>query len=383
MQPLFPIKSLYIDFDAFFANVEKQVEPSIRMRPVGITALDSDYSALITVYVEFNQRIVQQINQHVPVKKIWSIDEMECELIGREQSRAQDIAIAIQDSLRLNIGAFVTPSIGLAPNQFLAKIAAEMDKPNGFVILRAQDLPTPLFRLKLKDLPGISDNIEARLNKANVKSVKDLWHISPKHARAIWGNVDGERLWAQLHGHYTETPPTKRRMFGHSRVLSGAFKEPDKALECLRLLTVKAAHRLRRENYTTAALSISVKVQTRGQSKGFRWSANTQFSPCRDDRSILAHMHKLYEKGIREARPWRLRHVSVMLHDIATSSERGRDLFEDPAQRNWEHLSDVMDAFNRKHGGALIHLGTRPKIPGGYAGAKIAFGRIPDKEDFF
>jgi len=161
------IANLYIDFDAFFANVEKQIEPSIRMRPVGVTALNSDHSALITccymakragvkrgmrvheareicpdiairiarpdIYVEFNHRIAAQINKHVPVKKIWSIDEMECELIGRERLRAQDIVMAIQDDLRRNIGPYVTPSIGLAPNQFLAKIAAEMEKPNGFV----------------------------------------------------------------------------------------------------------------------------------------------------------------------------------------------------------------------------------------------------------
>jgi len=43
------LASLYIDFDAFFANVEKQIEPSIRMKPLGITALNGEYSALITV----------------------------------------------------------------------------------------------------------------------------------------------------------------------------------------------------------------------------------------------------------------------------------------------------------------------------------------------
>lgn len=408
---------LYIDFDAFFANVEKQIDPSIRTRPLGVTALDSEYSALITccymakragvkrgmrvhdareicpdivirvarpdVYVEFNRRIAECINQHLPVKKIWSIDEMECELIGKEQARAQEIALAIRDDLQRTIGAYVTPSIGLAPNQFLAKVAAEMEKPSGFVVLRAQDLPTPLFRLALTDLPGISSNMEARLNKAGVMSIDDFWNISPKHARAIWGSVEGERMWAQLRGLRVERPATQRRMFGHSRVLSGGFKSPDKALDCLRLLTVKAAHRLRREGYTAAALSVSFKVQIRGTSKGHRWSGDAQFAPCRDDHSFLTHMHKIYNRGIEQTQPWALRHVSVMLHDIARPNERGRDLFEDDTQRNWELLSDVMDKFNRKHGGAIIHLGTRPKIPGGYAGAKIAFGRIPDKEDFF
>jgi len=284
MQSPTTINSLYIDFDAFFANVEKQVEPAIRARPVGITALGSEHSALITrcymakragitrgmrvseareacpdiairvarpdVYVDIHNKIIDEVNSHVPVKKVWSIDEMECELIGQERDRAYEIGLAIQNGLRRNIGAYITPSIGLAPNQFLAKVAAELEKPNGFVMLRAEDLPGPLLKLKLSDLPGISSGMGKRLSAAGILSVEDFWNISAKHARAIWGNVEGERMWAQLHGYKIERPATTRRMFGHSRVLSGEFKNPRRAIDCLRLLTVKAANRLRRENYT-------------------------------------------------------------------------------------------------------------------------------------
>lgn len=406
------IANLYIDFDAFFANVEKQLEPAIRVRPVGITALGSEYSALITrcymakrsgikrgmrvseareacpdiairvarpdVYVQIHNKIIEEVNRHIPVKKVWSIDEMECELIGRERGRAYEIGLAIQDGLRRNIGPYVTPSIGLAPNQFLAKVAAELEKPNGFVMLRREDLPGPLLRLKLSDLPGISTGMEKRLNAAGVTSVEAFWNISSKHARAIWNNVEGERMWAQLHGYHVERPPTKRRMFGHSRVLSGEFKDPKRAIDCLRLLTVKAANRLRRENYTAGAMTVSFKDQEKR-----RWSRDIHFAPCRDDHSFLKHMHLLYEAGLAEVRPYRLRHVYVMLHDIASPTERGRDLFEDQDTRDWDKLTDVMDSLNRKEKKAVIHLGPRAKIPGGYAGAKIAFGRVPDAEDFY
>ena len=412
MQPVSSINALYIDFDAFFANVEKQIEPAIRSRPVGVTALGSEHSALITrcymakragitrgmrvseardacpdiairvarpdVYVEIHNKIIAEVNNHVPVKKVWSIDEMECELIGRERERVHELGLAIQDGLRRNIGAYVTPSIGLAPNQFLAKVAAELEKPNGFVMLRAEDLPGPLFNLKLSDLPGISNGMEKRLSAAGILSVEDFWKISAKHARAIWGNIEGERMWAQLHGHRVERPATTRRMFGHSRVLSGEFKDPKRAVDCLRLLTVKAANRLRRENYTAAAMSVSLRNQDKQ-----RWTGETQFAPCRDDHSFLKHMHRLYDRGLTEMRPRRLAGVYVMLHNIALPTERGRDLFEDQDTRDWDTLTDVMDSFNRKERKAVIHLGPRHKIPGGYAGAKIAFGRVPDAEDFF
>ena len=89
-------------------------------------------------------------------------------------------------------------------------------------------------------------------------------------------------MWAQLHGYAVERPRTTRRMFGHSRVLSGEFKDPKRADDCLRLLTVKAANRLRRESYTAAAMSVSFKDQDKR-----RWSYETQFAPCRDDHSLL------------------------------------------------------------------------------------------------
>jgi len=286
--------------------------------------------------------------------------------------------LAIQEGLRRNIGAYITSSIGLAPNQFLAKVAAELEKPNGFVMLRLEDLPGPLLRLKLSDLPGISTGMEKRLRSAGVYSVENFWNISAKHARAIWRNIEGERMWAQLHGYQIERPPTKRRMFGHSRVLSGEYKDPRRAIDCLRLLTVKAANRLRRENYTAAAMSVSFKCQNKR-----RWSGKTTFSPCRDDHSLLGHMHRLYEQGLDEVCPHRLASVYVVLHEIALPTQRGQDLFEEQDTRNWDKLTDVMDNFNRKEQKAVIHLGPRHKIPGGYAGAKIAFGRVPEAEDFF
>lgn len=104
MQPPTSINSLYIDFDAFFANVEKQIDPTIRARPVGVTALGSEHSALITrcyiakragitrgmrvsearkvcpdiairvarpdIYVDIHNQIIDEVNKHVPVKKV-------------------------------------------------------------------------------------------------------------------------------------------------------------------------------------------------------------------------------------------------------------------------------------------------------------------------
>ena len=411
------IETLYIDFDAFFANVEKQLDPALRHKPVGITALASEHSVLITccydakaagikrgmrvieareicphiiirqarpdVYVDVHNQILAEINRYVPVAKVWSIDEAECRLIGSERQNAKALALRIREGLAANVGSYITPSIGLGPNQFLAKVAAEMNKPNGLTLLHPDILPGPLLGLSLTDLPGISGNMETRLHAAGVTTVWDLWNISAKHARKIWGNVEGERLWSQLRGYAVERPPTQKRMFGHSRVLSGEFKDPVRAIDCLHLLTVKAAFRLRRAGFLAGSLSISLRTN-----EAPRWHGSRNFAPVADDFTFVRHMRALYDEGLSAlGRPHRLKSTSIMLHGLSRPQDLAYDMFarhdQSVKQETFDRLMGVIDGLNMKHGRALLHVGARAKLPGGYAGAKIAFGRVPDKEDFY
>ena len=217
--------------------------------------------------------------------------------------------------------------------------------------------------------------------QADVCSLEALWGLSPKHARAIWGSVEGERMWAQLRGYAVSRPETERRMFGHGRILSSDWRQPEKARDCLRLLTAKAARRLRRENYTASALSISLATQD-----GRRWGGETRFFPARDDHTFLREMGRLYEAGLEALAQPRLKKLSVMLHAIHAVGTTSEDLFEQAEARTerkrWETLTDAMDKLNAKNESCVVSLGIRKEPPGGYAGAKIAFGRVPDLNDF-
>ncbi|MFN3313330.1 MAG: Y-family DNA polymerase [Hyphomonas sp.] len=409
------IEALYIDFDSFFANAEKQLCPELRGRPVGVIPLQSEHSSLIACcpeakrhgvrrgssvqeakelcpgialpvarhdeYVKLHHRILEELDRHVPVKKVWSVDEMEFELIGAERCNAADIAMSIRAGLKERIGPWVTVSIGLAPNQFLAKVAAEMNKPEGFITLSPQDLPGPLLGLELDDLPGISSRMSGRLGRAGVKTVEQLWNLSPKQARAIWNSVEGERFWAQLRGYAVERPGTEKRMFGHGRILSSDWRQPAKARDCLRLLTAKAARRLRQEGYLARALNISISGQTDQY-----WDGGMTFSPSRDDYTFLQMACRLFDTGVSELGARQVRKVSVVLHGISRPGETSGDLFEQSQlsaeRRRWERITDAMDALNTRNGACVVSLGVRKEPPGGYAGAKIAFGRVPDLNDF-
>lgn len=409
------LQTLYIDFDAFFANVEKQDNPALHGHPVGVQPFDSEYSGVIAccyqakaagikrgtktaecralcpeitllparhdVYVDYHHRIIKCIEKHLIVEKVWSIDEMECGLRGFTRAQSIDIARKIQADIRADIGPYITPSIGLAANQLLAKICSEMEKPNGFVVLHPSDMPGKLLSVPLGDIPGIAKGNLRRLDEAGIWTMEQLLKISAKQARALWGNIEGERLWAQLKGYTIVRPPTKRRMFGHGRILTRQWSYPDKAKECLRLLTCKAARRLRADGFYAGKLSLSLSFID-GQKLGME----RQFPPARDDFRFVREMDQAFTAMIEASLTKRVKKVGVTLHGLSKPQETSGDLFtwrdESATRQAREKLSDIMDNINSKSGQALIHLGPREALPGGYAGAKIAFGRVPTAEDF-
>ncbi|HEX8165168.1 MAG TPA: type VI secretion protein ImpB [Beijerinckiaceae bacterium] len=409
------VERLYIDFDSFFATAEQHLRPELRGRPVGVIPLDTPHTGLIAAsreakrhgvkrglwvrearrlcpgivivparheaYVRLHKAIVQAVERVLPVLAVRSIDEMVCALAGDEQGRAVAVARAVKASIAQRVGPDLTCSAGLGPNELLAKIAAEMEKPDGLVALRPEDLPGRLLDLKLTDIPGIASRNAARLERAGVKDVAALWGMAGKHARAVWGSVEGERLWASLHGYAVEAPKTARVMYGHGRVLPNDWRTPEKVHACARFLAVKAARRMRREGFAARALALWF---TDRRSAG--WFGEDSFAPAFDDRTILASLSRLVEAARTGGAPALSRSVHVVLHDLVPIGEVPRDLFEREAEherrRRFERLSLIADSLNGRYGRAVLHLGPLVEPPGGYAGAKIAFNRIPEEADF-
>lgn len=409
------VERLYIDFDSFFASVEQQLRPELRGRPVGVLPLNSRHTCVIAAsyeakklgiktgtsvteakercpdiafpiarhdeYVRQHQKILEVVGDHLPILKVWSIDEVECELLGRERVNCLQIARNIRTDLAERVGRYITPSIGIASNQFLAKVAAEMEKPQGLVILTPNDLPGRLFDLALDDLPGIAQNMLARLERSGISSVEALWNLSPKQARAIWHSVEGERLWAQLHGFAVSREETVRRMFGHGRMLSSDWRTADKALSCARLLTVKAARRMRKEGYAASIFSLSVMT-----TQGNRWHSNCALPPSIDDQTFIEALNRMFVLGLNQTDHKPFKRVAITLHGLVPQTARINDLFESTSARlkreRRETLMAAMDKLNARYQSHVLGIGIRQEPPGGYAGAKIAFGRIPDLEDF-
>lgn len=424
------IKWLFLDLNSYFASVEQQENPALRGKPVAVVPMETDSTCAIAAsyeakaygvktgtkiadakrmcpglrcvlarhnkYVDYHHRIIDEVINHVPINKVWSVDELSSRLPERLRNveAVTNVARRLKDGIHKNVGEAINCSIGVAPNGFLAKVATDMQKPDGLVILTHENMAERLFKLELMDLPGINVRMNERLRRGGIKTVEDLWNVSPKHARKVWGSVSGERFWYNLHGYEVPDLETKTSVIGHSRMLDPNLRPPEAARQVARRLTTKAATRLRRKEFYATRFYVSVRTAdrydpARGYSTGRRWGAEARLSPAQDNFTFLKALDDLWQAMLYDLRPERLLKVSVTLTGLCKREEITPDLFDTQSdaynkllQKN-ETLSQVIDTLNAKYGAETVQLGPSPQTQAGFVGTKIAFSRIPDKEEFY
>ncbi len=411
---------LYLDMNSYFASVEQQIQPQLRGKPVAVVPVESDATCAIAAsyeakaygvktgtkiyeakkmcpglicvparhdaYVEYHDRFLKSIDRLIPVHTVYSIDEVACELQGVQCTPEGGVALAraIKTQLQQDIGAYIRCSIGLSSNRLLAKIAAETEKPDGLVIMAPDGLCDALEDKPLTTLPGIGAGMEARLSKAGIWSIDQLIALSPKHMRTLWGGVGGERYYYSLRGVQLPEQETQKRTVGHSHVLDPNWRPREMACYVARRLTLKAASRLRRFELEASKLTLSLRIE-----HGPRVAAEARFDPAYDTITLMRRLMALWHGLIEAYRPERIKKIAVTLHGLCEPDTCQDDLFasetvtEIQRKKRHEQLSRAMDTLNSRYGRDTITMGGAPKEFLRFSGTKIAFARIPDKEEFY
>lgn len=420
------IEHLYLDFDSFFASCEQQRRPELRGRPVGITPSADNagmgFGAVIAAsreakragvrnvssereareicpdivfvaqdpafYREMHHGAQASIKSVLPIAKVMSIDELSCELSPEQITDPRGAARQIKRALAAGIGPHITASIGFAPNGHLAKIACKQDKPNGATIWHPADFPGTLLSVPLDDVPGIGAGMTRRLEASGITTMAALLATSPKQLRQIWGNVAGERFWYAMQGYEVVTQKSARSMIGHSRVLPAKWRGTDAPYGCARMLLTKAARRLRREGFYANTLSLSLKIRMRPGADPKRWSKTTALQSANDDRTCLKALDSVWQPlalHLRRIPSVNIAHVMVSFSGLVPKEARQLDLWgqEDPDRKRWEQITQTIDRVNLAANRSLITVGPWTQPPGGNAGGKIAFTRVPQAEDFW
>ena len=202
-----PAPWLYLDCDGFFASCEEAADPRLHGRAVGVVAgsayADAPLIAVNTAakragvrsgdrvrdalercpafavrpqrverYVAVHERMVLAVGDVLPVAAVHSIDELSAQLSPR------DDAPCVVDQVKRSVAGALSPlvpvSVGVAPSAWLAKCAAEANKPDAAVVWRRDDLPAVYAGLELEDLPGAGPRICVRLRAAGLTTVEAI-----------------------------------------------------------------------------------------------------------------------------------------------------------------------------------------------------------------
>src|SRR5258708_8897336 len=290
---------LHIDLNSFFASVEQQLHPEYRGRPLAVVPTMADTTCCIAAsyeakalgiktgtqvgeakkacpeivliagnhaeYAEYSHRITKAVELACPVAHNPSIDEMVCQLIGREQEppRARKIALEIKQSIYRNVGEALRCSIGIAPNRYLAKIPIDMQKPDGLIGLLPSQLPRAIAHLELRDLPGVGARTEVHLNGKGITTMEQLLALDREGMHKLMNSVWGDRMYHCLRGAATgddaaPIPRDVQKSLGHPHVLAPEHRSPEGSWAVARKLLHKAAMRLRMERFYTASLPATI-----------------------------------------------------------------------------------------------------------------------------
>lgn len=415
---------LFVDLNSYFASVEQQDRPELRGKPVGVVPMMADTTCCIAasyeaknygvrtgtivadakkmcpdivlvearheIYVEYHHRIVEAVESCLPVTAVLSIDEMACRLMGRERPllSALELGRRVKARIQDQVGPMMRSSVGLATNRYLAKIASDMEKPNGLVALTLDILPQALSQLILRDLPGVGVRTEKRLNEKGIHTMQDVLALSCEQAGQLWGSVWGERLWHWLQGEDFDMTETEHlKSISHSHVLAPEMRTSEKAWAVAHKLLHKAAMRLRAGGLWASSIGLAVGFAApRGQHSPVSrfgvptrgWHEEIRLSECQDNQTLIAALSRMWANrptGAGYDEPY---FIGVNLKGLVPDRLHSLNLFDAlDGEQSRARLLAAMDQLNQKYGMSTLAPATMLTA---YKAAptRIAFHSIPD-----
>lgn len=408
---------LYLDFDGFFASCEQFANPCLRGKPVGIVPMVKGSSCVIAcsreaklrgvsnvmpineavklcpdiilhpqnpdLYRRAHNEMISEISMVVPVDAVKSIDELTCKLDPGQRKDPLAVGVIIKKRIHAVVGPWISCSIGYAANRLLAKMACKDSKPAGNLVWHPNETEAILARKQLKDVPGIGGRLQHRLWRARIWDMETLLQKGPKEMRALWRNVNGERMWYALHGYDIQAQPTERGMYGHSRILPPSHRTPDNVKPISRMLLIKAVRRMRRDHWRASTLYLGLAIIA---PDGTNYWNDSEWMPNIADYSAALHaLDALWTRAFaRVSASQSVIRVDVSLGDLVPMAIRQLDLFVDDEVLRLENeaLSQAMDHLNHRYGQTIVSPGLWKPPPGDHTGAKISYTRIPRREDF-
>jgi DNA polymerase-4 len=372
--------------DAFFASVEQRDNPNLRGKPVlvggtgnrGVVAAASYearvfgcHSAMPMVrakrlcpqaivvsgshqkYRQVSRQVFDIFGRFTDLVQPLSVDEAFLDvsgclrLFGSGEKIARDIRTAIQRETQL------TASVGVAPNKFLAKLASDLNKPDGLTVITPEAIDTILPPLPITRIWGIGGKTAARLHGLGMRTFADLRRMDAAWFAQHLGSW-GPRVRELIHGIDTRPVETddQAKSIGQEQTFGVDLTDPDYVREVLLQQAEAVGERVRRQGVCAGRVTVKIRF---GDFQTITRS-HTLSSPTELTRDIYIAATDLFDQWANQQfQPVRL----IGLQTSQFTREAQLDLFEHAAQERLRKVDQAVDAIKARFGSTAIGRGAK------------------------
>lgn len=301
-------------------------------------------------YVGISLKFLEILKQFTDLVEPYSIDEAFIDVTHTAHLFGGKVAIAkkIKELVRKNFN--ITCSIGIGPNKLVAKIASDLEKPDGLVVIEKKDLPEAIWHLPVESIPGVGRKRALKLNLMGIKTLRDLALYPQENLRRAFGIV-GVYLQNAAWG-MDDSPVVPEEKMSEPKSISSAStfgrdtSDEEKIFSALFYLTEKAVLRLRRHRLKATVVGVWIRYEdftSDGRSANLKKEA---FS----FEEVKTRAFKILETFMPPKKQVRL--VGVYLGGLKKAEHLEVPLFRDTAKK--EMIDEVIMATKEKCGAGSI-----------------------------
>ena len=375
---------LHIDMDAFYASVEQLDDPRLKnkcvivggtsnrgvvsaasyeARKFGIHSAMPIYQAKqkcphgifvsprMERYKEVSQKVMALLREFSPLVEPVSIDEAYLDITGCRRLFGEAPEIAREIKRKIKETVHLTCSVGVAPNKFLAKIASDLDKPDGLTVILPHQVPAFIDALSVKKIPGVGKKVFHQLELMGIRTLGDVRRL-PEKALIMHLGKFGRRLRALSCGNDDSPviPHAPHKSISSERTLPADTRDIKLLKRYLLSQSAEVARQLRLAGVRARTITIKLKDE------GFKTVTRrtTIAIPTQSSKTIYKHAVQLMNE-YKISRKIRLIGVGASgLSSVSASVQMG--LFDTGEERadDWEKIDRAIDSISKKFGKDVV-----------------------------
>ena len=378
---------IHVDMDAFYASVEQLDHPDLREKPVivggdpqrrGVVSAASYEARKFGVhsampmsravrlcpdafvlpvrmerYAELSQQIHAIFQQYTPQIEPISLDEAFLDITGslRLFGSAEQIGRAIKNQIRKQLR--LVASVGIAPNKFLAKLASDLEKPDGFVIITQKNKQQILDPLPVSRIWGIGKVTEKALKSKGISTIEQLRETPTEILRSIFGEQTAHvRRLAQGVDNREVESGREAKSISSEQTFATDIADKSILLDVLLHQVEDVAQRLRLNDLEARTIRLKLRYgdfQTMTRSSTFARSTNITKELWEEAQKVFLKWHRKSAGALRL-----LGFGASGLQKVGTGQ---RQLFEDPRHEKQRRLDSAFDKIRDKFGHDALRRG--------------------------